>query len=294
MTYLLNLTRPCKKEGEELVLKGEKNKVKKSRGHKNTYKCEHCCKSFSRKASLKDHSLTCTLQNDLQNKLSTECSETFSSNTFLGWHSVTHTREKTHTCEKCRKHFSQKCALKRHLENSCNEITKKCKSCKKLFRLNETVMLREKLDKCFECHKNAENSLNIKKKPFPCKNCNKSYKNKRDLNRHLLSHSDARPHECKLCEKSFKLGHHLKNHLATHSNEKTYTYKCEKCERYFAKEVYLRNHVMTHTGEKPYQCTYCKRSFTWEKSLKNHLLTHTGKNHTNVNSATNHSLSYTI
>ena len=184
-------------------------------------------------------------------------------------------REKKHTCEKCWKHFSQKWSLKRHLENSCNEITKKCKNCKKLFRLNETVMLREKLNKCFECHKNAENFLNIRKKPFSCEHCNKSYKFRHHLNWHLLSHSDVRPYECKLCDKSFKLNHHLKNHLATHSKEKTY--KCKKCEKYFFKEVRLRNHMVTHTGEKPYQCTYCKRSFWWEKSLNNHVLTHTSK-----------------
>ena len=148
-----SLARLCKKEGDELVLEGEENKVKKSRGLKNIYKCEHCYKSFSHKGSLKAHSQTYTLQNKRQNKMSTECNNTFSSNISLRPHSVTHTKEKTHTCEKCGKHFSQKCALKRHVENSCNEITKTCKSCKKLFRLNETVMLREKLNKCFECHK---------------------------------------------------------------------------------------------------------------------------------------------
>ena len=97
--------RPCKEEGEELAFKGEENKVKKSRDHRNIYKCQHCCKSFSRKGSLKVHSLTCTLQNELHNKLSTECNKTSSSN--IRPHSVTRTGEKTHTCEKCRKHFSK-------------------------------------------------------------------------------------------------------------------------------------------------------------------------------------------
>ena len=41
-----SLTRPSKKEREELAFKGEENKVKKSQDPKSIYKCQHCCKSL--------------------------------------------------------------------------------------------------------------------------------------------------------------------------------------------------------------------------------------------------------
>ena len=241
-----SLTKPRKEEGKELILNIKEREIKKTQISDKFHKCKHCFKSFSRKGGRKAHSLTCSV-----------------------------TGEAAHRCEKCGKYFSQEYSLKRHVENSCNEILKKCKSCEKVFRLNESFVQPENLNKCFECHKNAENSMNIKNRPFTCKTFNKSYKVRGHLSHHLLSHSDVKPHQCELFDKSFKLSHQLKNHLTTYSNEKPYT--CEECGNNFSQKVHLRNHLMTHTGEKPYVCSYCKRSFTWEKSLNNHILAHTGK-----------------
>lgn len=53
-------------------------------------------------------------------------------------------------------------------------------------------------------------------KPWSCWNCNKSYKNKGTLSRHLRYECGKEPKfECAMCEKKFKHKQNLKVHLLT-------------------------------------------------------------------------------
>lgn len=51
-----------------------------------------------------------------------------------------------------------------------------------------------------------------------CPFCERGFGSKRDLGRHLLTHTGEKPHKCDVCLKKFRLSHHLKKHkLIVHS-----------------------------------------------------------------------------
>ncbi|XP_069482358.1 zinc finger protein 398-like isoform X2 [Ambystoma mexicanum] len=96
----------------------------------------------------------------------------------------------------------------------------------------------------FNEHKRTEGGSYAKKGNFQCRECHKSFTQKRYLICHLRIHSEERPFQCTECDKSFCHKHHLIGHQRTHS------------------------------GEKPFQCSKCTKSFTWKDSLRRHERTH--------------------
>lgn len=60
-------------------------------------------------------------------------------------------------------------------------------------------------------------------KSFNCDYCTKSFRQKRDLDRHILTHTGEKPYTCHLCGKGFARKDKLIAHFRTHSDLKMYT-----------------------------------------------------------------------
>jgi len=73
------------------------------------------------------------------------------------------------------------------------------------------------------------------------------------------------------CDKSFKTKLDLKRHLLAHL--KIRTYECEFCGKRFISRRYLDDHYNLHTGERPYPCphTNCRRRFRTAARLDGHI-----------------------
>ncbi|XP_069093017.1 zinc finger protein 248-like [Pleurodeles waltl] len=108
---------------------------------------------------------------------------------------------------------------------------------------------------------------------YTCPECNKSCRLKRELLRHMETHSRERIFACPDCDKTFFRKTNLMTHSRTHTGEKPYA--CHICNKRFSRKDNLNGHIRIHTGERPYKCTECGRSFTWKGDLNQHRRKHT-------------------
>lgn len=105
------------------------------------------------------------------------------------------------------------------------------------------------------------------KPSYACNTCQKSYKYKSDLRRHILIHFGTKKFKCKFCTKSFNRNEHLKNHSSTHLSNKPF--QCSKCDKSFAKKNSLTNHEFAHPGDKLI-CEKCLQSFPSKRDMAIH------------------------
>ncbi|XP_072014115.1 uncharacterized protein [Amphiura filiformis] len=116
---------------------------------------------------------------------------------------------------------------------------------------------------------------NTKEKPYMCLHCQKRFAYRKNLSKHMRTHSKDKPYKCEHCEKGFTRNDNLKIHMRIHTKEKPY--QCKYCQKCFAQKGNLDGHIRTHTNEKPYQCQYCQKGYITGGTLKVHMRTHTGE-----------------
>ncbi|KAF3851949.1 hypothetical protein F7725_005304, partial [Dissostichus mawsoni] len=105
------------------------------------------------------------------------------------------------------------------------------------------------------------------------------------------THTGKQPLKCDKCEKYFKYRSSLERHLIIHTGEKPYS--CNTCGKRFTQKSKLNYHTKTHKGEKPYSCKIVKKNririHTSEKLcgifpiLHSHVETHTGEELPKIN-----------
>nr|XP_015834126.1 PREDICTED: zinc finger protein 431 isoform X12 [Tribolium castaneum] len=227
-----------------------------------------------------------------------------------------------HLCQVCRKVFSSSAQLSRHKVRH-RDKKYKCPLCPKMFILPwelkvhiSSQHVEEKILSCNLCNYKTRNSTKFKHHTiirhtrvsnFHCYKCSKSYRDKRDLNKHLKRHDpnyiftkfpcpmcphmftkkfDLKrhvedihsggegTHVCDICGRKKKSANALQKHKIIH-NEKNFV--CQVCYKAFQRESTLITHLRVHTGEKPFKCSDCDRAFSQKGSLNVHKRCHTGE-----------------
>ncbi|XP_071058356.1 zinc finger protein 32-like [Pseudochaenichthys georgianus] len=112
-------------------------------------------------------------------------------------------------------------------------------------------------------------------KTFGCSLCEKTFKQRGNVNRHMRIHTGERKFGCSVCKKYFSQRGHLKTHMRLHTGEKIFG--CSVCEKAFTQRRDLKIHMRIHTRWKPFICTICKKSFAERGDLKKHMRIHTGE-----------------
>lgn len=140
-------------------------------------------------------------------------------------------------------------------------------------------------------------------RPYSCNICNKKFKVRSVLTRHMKTHTGEKPYRCNICGKSFIQRSYLHTHMNSHSEQKPYTcsfcgkgftqlgnmnvhmrihtgerpHRCGECGKNFREKADLVKHKIIHTGEKPYACSVCSMKFSAQSNLTRHMRTHSGE-----------------
>ena len=110
--------------------------------------------------------------------------------------------------------------------------------------------------------------LNDVSLPFKCRQCQKVFTQRIQLQMHVCPKEPYKPFQCGHCSLSFAQPSELRNHVVVHSSERPF--KCGFCGRSFAGATTLNNHVRTHTGERPFVCKSCGKTFAIGTQLARH------------------------
>jgi general transcription factor IIIA len=99
----------------------------------------------------------------------------------------------------------------------------------------------------------------IAQKPFSCdfEGCDKSFKRKDQLMRHIRSHTGEKNHVCGKdgCGRAFITAAQLQRHINVHGS--VHAYVCDLCDESFHKKTQLRTHKSNSHGVAEFQCSEC-------------------------------------
>ena len=162
----------------------------------------------------------------------------------------------SHVCRECGQNCVSLKALQNHRASHRNKYQYACPICQKIFSRKYNMIGH------WKAHSHQE-------RPFKCEQCLKSFRFKRYLKWHMVTHSEEKPFKCDLCSKSFKKSYHLKVHIMEHKGEKPH--KCGLCDKGFATVGKLNAHHKTH---QIFKCDHCNERFATADILDAHHKTH--------------------
>ncbi|KAM6147520.1 transcriptional repressor CTCFL [Erethizon dorsatum] len=236
-------------------------------------------------------------------------------------HMKIHTSKKPHTCHLCLKTFRTVTLLRNHINTHTGTRPFKCVDCDmafvtsgELIRHRRYKHTHEKPFKCSMCKYASVEASKLKRhvrshtgeRPFQCPLCSYASKDTYKLKRHMRTHSGEKPYECHVCHARFTQSGTMKIHILQKHSENVPKYQCPHCDTVIARKsdlrVHMRNlhtyhatemrcrccpaafheryalmqHQKTHKNEERFKCQHCSYACKQERHLAVHVRTHTG------------------
>ena len=186
------------------------------------------------------------------------CGKSYVTVSNLNKHMKTH-GEKNETCDVCGKRFHLKVALREHIESVHTEEYKhQCQYCGKFMKCKNSLF----------GHVRQFHSQTITL--YACDQCGRKFRQKGNLKKHILTHSDNKTFKCQYCvDKSFKYPEQLRRHQLWHTEGQRF--QCEFCKRKFVMQFELRKHMRIFHSGIMYMCEYCFTECRHFHTMKRHL-----------------------
>ncbi|XP_021697437.1 zinc finger protein 836 [Aedes aegypti] len=190
-------------------------------------------------------------------------------------------------CNLCNKVFKNRQQLKSHIRTVHGPKKHNCNVCGLSFpyprRLKRHQLTQQHLEKLANGD-DAVTSQAKAKEALQCKECNKSFRNRRLLKAHLIIHG-SKNFECDVCGKPFTFQYTLKRHILTHDPNRIRQppsddahadgpYFCDICRKAFTRRRSLSWHRTQVHGPKIHECHICGRKFSTRNCLCRHVTTH--------------------
>ena len=183
-----------------------------------------------------------------------QCSQLFSTKKILRNHMNIHFDNEAFECSRCLKPYGSKSGLIRHSRIYHPQQVDDIVEIKKPKELDEEV--RAMIEK--------------NETGWICKKCGKRSTNRFTIKEHIgRIHLKRRPYICSQCGKSFLTRKMLNGHCRIHTGEKPYS--CHSCGWAFSNFSTLNSHKLTHLEVKPFKCTKCDHQFLRPRGLKKHM-----------------------
>ncbi|KAL0858412.1 hypothetical protein ABMA27_012291 [Loxostege sticticalis] len=272
---------------EELLLEREKEEKKQSY-QAAEFKCESCLIGFNYSKSYKAH-IAMKHAPELGNYICPICKTAISSVDSFTAHYRRHLRR--YECSICQKRTMDMKVMQQHYL-STHEISLKeykCDLCGKISNSIDAHRYHKDTHKarvqCPECDKtfthragllNHRLSVHELCNKFPCNLCDKVFRWKNSLKRHLEKHVDTSPSAacCEDCGVTFQsvssYQRHLKNSLK-HVTQQQLRFICDHCGRRFADKTKIRDHIEEKHLHKTYSCHICLKQSKNRVSLDQHI-----------------------
>lgn len=258
-------------------------------------RCASCDALFKNVTSLRLHSIQ--IHSSCSVFKCAECGKVFPNYKSFINHARKHKKGLRYCCEYCNKQFAY---IKKHINSFHGDIClNTCQNCGAIFENEELLQdhlilyskgykkkrkrSKEYDLKCKDCNKEFKSRSNLQQhrlvhtersREFSCHVCGKMFFTKGTLSTHMNTHDEMKPFKCEFCPLAFRARGNLQSHISLHSGAKPFV--CEQCGKSFRVKRHLKSHSIVHTDLMPYKCEYCNKPFRFKTRLNLHLRQHTG------------------
>ncbi|XP_049547205.1 zinc finger protein 501-like [Anopheles darlingi] len=146
-------------------------------------------------------------------------------------------------------------------------------------RGNRTIPVVE----CMFCNKLYRGRNTLKKhlkihfqlKNYNCTFCSRAFTDRTSLRVHEVRHTRIKAFKCEQCDRSYFSSSELKQHYNMQHRDKNY--ECKVCSARFSAKAILEDHTKVHLPDRPFVCNICGLCFKRNRNLTRHMGIHSAK-----------------
>ena len=238
--------------------------------------CLECDKVFTKKQTYLDHLKFHELGFESKPYRCDICDTGFIHLNSLQGHNIKFHKNTSSLCPNCGISFNNFMEMRQHKKKCKKLLDRQFNPLKKEKIKPKPESLTEHCPQCNEIVK--KNSLKYHLYKYHnegglcCDTCGKRVFNSQELSTHQNIHIEEKTVPCAFCDKMFKSKFYLDRHIKTvHTSNEDKPFHCTQCGKGFVNKQNLEGHMNMHLGLKPYKCNHCEAGFQNASNKRAHM-----------------------